>query len=617
VGLGFAQNAQEKYREAIASYKKAVAAFAALNRREQAARAEVGLAEALSGAGEHGAAIDAAVSARRRVAVGREADDILWRALVAEARALRRLGRRDQALGAAGAAIQAVDRLAEAAANRPSSPVPRDTSAAFATLTVLQAEAGDAAAAFETAERLRVHDLRTILAPVEREIGRGLLVAERYAERAAAGELVSLHAQLSREKALPKPDPARLDRLERSVADAAARRSSQQDRLFARLPELRIWRGMIPPATRNDDLQTLLPGADTVILEFVVDDEDVVVLSVRRGDEGPQIAAHVAALKRRALADRVAALTVPATLRSLEDWRRASSELVKSLPAATLPALASARHAVVIPHEMLWRVPFEALANGDRFVADGTAVVYAASVSTLLRTPPRPQTERPEAYLLAAAAPQVSEGVLQRIRQTAPEWSIRDESTGKRELEEIVGALPESGGVVALSGEAATEAALRERLPDAAAIHIGVPFRVNGASPLFSPAVLAGTAREKTASSADSEDAVLEAREVMNMALRADVAVLSDGAAMSMRDAADDLATVQWAWRAAGVPTLVVARWLADEAASFAIVRELHRRLRAGEAAEASLQAACAAVRAESATRAPFYWAGWLTIGGR
>jgi hypothetical protein len=235
----------------------------------------------------------------------------------------------------------------------------------------------------------------------------------------------------------------------------------------------------------------------------------------------------------------------------------------------------------------------------------------------MLRTPPRPQTARPEADLLVAAAPQVSDVVLQRIRQTAPEWSIRDESTAKRELDEIVDALAGRGRVVSLSGEAATEAALRERLVDAAAIHVGVPFRVNGASPLFSPAVLAGTAREKTASFADSEDAVLEAREIMSMALKADVAVLSDGAAMSMRDAADDLATVQWAWRAAGIPTLVVARWPADEAASFAIVRELHRRLRAGAPADASLQAACAAVRAESATRAPFYWAGWLTIGGR
>ena len=48
-------------------------------------------------------------------------------------------------------------------------------------------------------------------------------------KRAAAVEQVALHAQLSREKDLPKPDVARIARLEKAVAEAAdKRRRSRQ-----------------------------------------------------------------------------------------------------------------------------------------------------------------------------------------------------------------------------------------------------------------------------------------------------------------------------------------------------------------------------------------------------
>ena len=87
-------------------------------------------------------------------------------------------------------------------------------------LALLQAEDGDAAAAFESAERMRAHDLRVLLAPGERDISRGMTDREREEERTLAGELVSLHAQLSRERGLPKPDAARIARLDTAIAEA-------------------------------------------------------------------------------------------------------------------------------------------------------------------------------------------------------------------------------------------------------------------------------------------------------------------------------------------------------------------------------------------------------------
>ncbi len=90
VGVGFAQTAQEKFVEAIASYKRAIDAFVDLRRPEQAARAEIGLSQALSGNLDFKAALEAGTNAHQRaIAIGN--DDVLWRALVSESRALRKM----------------------------------------------------------------------------------------------------------------------------------------------------------------------------------------------------------------------------------------------------------------------------------------------------------------------------------------------------------------------------------------------------------------------------------------------------------------------------------------------------------------------------------------------
>ena len=57
---------------------------------------------------------------------------------------------------------------------------------------------------------------------------------------------------------------------------------------------------------------------------------------------------------------------------------------------------------------------------------------------------------------------------------------------------------------------------------------------------------------------------------------------LSDGAATSMRDGAAAAYVVQWAWLAAGVPSMIMPRWAGDPAASEALLAEFHRRLTSG-----------------------------------
>jgi tetratricopeptide (TPR) repeat protein len=600
-GLAFALTAQDKFAEGIASYTRAIAAFTQLGKPEPAARAGVGLSRALAGSGDFAAALVAADRARDE-AEKLANDDVLWRAQVAQAEALRRLRDRPKALAAAHLAVAAVDRLVAVASIRPSAVVPRDSSSAFATLALLQAEDGDAAAAFETSERMRVHDLRVLLLRTERDIHRGMSPQEREDERRLAGEIVSLYAQLSRERGLPKPDGARMARLEKAASEATEKKAAQQQALFSRLPALGIWRGLMAPATRLD-VEKLLPDTSTVVVEFVVHEDSLLVLVVRRGENGLRFSSQFEPASRRRLADRVTRLLQPEPLRDIVSWRKATLEFIPGLAAT----FGTATRAIVVPHEVLWRVPFEALATEDGLLADRTSITYAPSLTMLARAPEKAAETGPSAIVLAVAAPELTPAVLEEVARTSPAWSIRPAAGAEKEIAAVA-----RGGdparVQTLSASSATESAVIERLPAADVLHLAAPFRVNGASPLFSPMLLARDA---------SSDGTLEAREIMNLELRADVAVLSDGGAMSMRDAADEVGLIAWAWRAAGVRDFVLPRWSTDDDASAAFFAVLHEGLRAGDAPAVALQTARDTVRANRATAAPFYWAAWMVVDFR
>src|SRR4051812_23069581 len=157
--MAFAQASQEHFDVAIASYRLGVAAFTTLKKREDAARAELGLSRALLATRDSAAAFAVATHAYDEgLAIGR--DDVVWRALVAQARALRRMPDQPRALVKAGAAAAIVDRMALAALDRPNDALPSDTAGAYTVLAVLQAEAGDPRGAFVSVERGRTLTLR-------------------------------------------------------------------------------------------------------------------------------------------------------------------------------------------------------------------------------------------------------------------------------------------------------------------------------------------------------------------------------------------------------------------------------------------------------------------------
>lgn len=612
VGLAFSQAAQQRFDDAIGSYRKGIAAFGRLKLVEAAARAQVGLAEALSGKKDFAAALIEAGHARQ-TGTSLAKDDLLWRAFVAQARAQRNLKRPADALGSAGQALAAVRRMAAQSLQRSGEAVPRDTTGAFLTAAILQAEAGDPKAAFDTIEQMRAHALRTALAAHERDIASGMSGEERAEERTFDGEVRSLFARIDRSKSLPSPDLERIAKLEADLRLLTERRDAARQRLFTKLPHLRVWRALAPPAT-SDEVGSLLKADAELLVEFVVDDHDLLIVTAQRTGGALILASHVVPVERHALAERVARAVDPAALSDVESWRRASADLFKLVPPAVGAQLAAASSVTIMPDEVLWRVPFEAMPVDARYLADKTRVRYASSATALLRAPEPAQTS--SLRLAIAAAPQLPPSVVTAINTTAPAWTLRPDAAGEAEAARITTLFGETP-VTVIAGPAATEKAVRAAAAGATVLHVAAPFRINAASPLFSAFLLVPGEVPEGGMRSAGDDGLFEVREVPTAALTTQTVLFSDPAAMDMRDAAASVPAVQWVWRAGGVETLILRRWGGDAAAVNDLLAGFYQHARDGRPAAAAMTAATAAARNAPGLQPPVVWAGWLVLSGR
>jgi CHAT domain-containing protein len=118
-----------------------------------------------------------------------------------------------------------------------------------------------------------------------------------------------------------------------------------------------------------------------------------------------------------------------------------------------------------------------------------------------------------------------------------------------------------------------------------------------------------------------NEDGLLEAWELMQMDLHADLAVLSAcETARGRYGAGEGVIGLTWALFVAGVPSTVVSQWKVESASARDLMLNFHRQLQAPAAkakvtkAETLRQAALKVMK-NPGTSHPFYWAGFVLVG--
>jgi CHAT domain-containing protein len=151
--------------------------------------------------------------------------------------------------------------------------------------------------------------------------------------------------------------------------------------------------------------------------------------------------------------------------------------------------------------------------------------------------------------------------------------------------------------------------------PTYSTIHLATHGVLDNRQPLYSHLVL-------TKTDGDPEnDGLLEAREIMDMSLRADLAVLSACETASGRIApGEGVMGMSWAFFVAGTRSMLVSPWKVNSASTSNLMVHFYHSLemnrsRSNRNKAGALRAAALNLMKDHRYRHPFYWSGFVLIG--
>ena len=552
--------------------------------------------------------------AERSIALARETGlrEVLADALATAGGALQALGRLDEARRALEESVGVVEdlRARVAGGGEPQQRLLQIMFSPYARMVDLLASQGDAAGALAWAERGKGRVLLDLLRASRVEIGRSLSPAERDGERQLRQALTRAEARLDQQRRRARPDLVRLAELEAQAAAARRAVEELQERLYARHPELRVYRGEAPEF-RLPEAQGLLPDARTALLEYSVTGKGAHLFVLTARPSG-QVEARAYAIASDARGLRRLTDTLRGQLAGRDLGVRATARQAHELllgPARS--QLAGRTRLVLVPDGALWELPFQALVTPrGRYLLEEAAVSYAPSLTVLREMAARrtvPAAARGP-LLLALGNPALGApaGPGPGALRAAP---LSPLPQSEREVKQL-GALYGAGVSRVLTGAAAREDTLKAEAGRYAVVHLATHGFVDGRAPLRSYVALAPGGPD--------EDGRLEAAELLGLRLDADLVVLS--ACETGRGevlAGEGLIGLSWALFVAGSPTAVVSQWKVDSASTTRLMLEFHRRLRqaAPPARDEALRQAALKLLASPEHRHPFYWAGFVVVG--
>lgn len=674
--LGGVHRAEGRYEQALECLERSLDKFEKLGQRDGAARmlatmasvfhlrgdsaraleyfgrslalreqmdAKEGIASALAGVaavrfsrGEHAQALEAAARSAEIVRrIG--SPHALWGALLFAGRAHLALGHADEARRAFDESIATVEslRVQVAGGEEGQELFFADKVAPYQEVIGMLARADKAEEALSYAEAAKARVLLDALrAGRGRAAERRLTEAEAARERRLKQEMSALSIELRREQSSPSPRPAQVESLQSRLEKARLEYSAFQSVVYATHPELRVERGEARPATR-EDVAGLLTDEHTALVEYVVTESRTHLFVFTRGARSAELRAYSVDIARTELARRVEQFRQQLAQGNLL-FSRAARDLYDLLLKPAAPELRDKRRLVIVPDDKLWELPFQALQTREGvYLIEQCAVSYAPSI-TVLREMTRKRearTRAPEAPLTLFALGNPLDGAAtvgpsRPVLMRGGVEGLARLPEAERQVEALARVYgPRRSRVY--TGAAAREERVKREAGGFRVLHLATHGTLNDASPMYSNVVLARgvEAGGKAGRDAGAEDGLLEAWELMEMRLDAELVVLSAcETARGRITPGEGLIGLTWALFVAGSPTTVVSQWKVESASTTELMVGFHRHLqgrfsnaRAGAEArvtkaEALRRAALELLRSERYSH-PFYWAGFVMVG--
>ncbi|MBI2943614.1 MAG: CHAT domain-containing protein, partial [Candidatus Wallbacteria bacterium] len=243
---------------------------------------------------------------------------------------------------------------------------------------------------------------------------------------------------------------------------------------------------------------------------------------------------------------------------------------------------------VLAPHDMLHYVPFAALIGpGGRPLGFERELRMVPSLTASAFTPARPAVAARMALVAGAPA------------SGAPELPKATE-----EVRRVASLYP---GATVLTGEAATEEAVRRHMETAGIIHLACHGVLEGELPLYSGLLL---------TPGGGEDGRLELHEIFGLRLSARLAVLSAcQTALGSLSRGDELVCLSRSFLQSGCQGVLASLWSVPDESTAQLMTELHRRIAAGDRPSTALRLSAQQLAADPKFAEPYFWAAFALFG--
>lgn len=465
------------------------------------------------------------------------------------------------------------------------------------------------------AERAKARVLLEMLQQGRTRVNKTMTAAEQEEERRLRSDLTQLNRQLARLTQSDKQDASRVSEVEAKLEKARLDFEDFQNGLYAAHPELKTQRGEAP-VINVQELASLLPDASSALLEYVVTNDKTYLFVITKPSETApvEVQAYALSLKQDELATQIESFRQQLATRDL-GFRGSAVKLYEVLLKPAESQLRGKNNIVIAPDSSLWDLPFQALVNNNnRYMIETASITYAPSLTVLREMTKRrmnqPATNGP-ATLLAFGDPQAGAESVKRRAST-----LRNHTLGPlpEAVEEVkaLGRLYGASRSKVYVGSEAREDRLKSEASGARILHFTTHGTLNNASPMYSHLTLA--------EGGPNDDGLLEAWELMQLDLKAELAVLSAcETARGRIGAGEGMIGFSWAMFIAGVPSIVVSQWKVESAGTRDLMVNFHRSLISSTASSKTksdaLRQAALKLMKNPETSHPFYWAGFVLVG--
>ena len=471
---------------------------------------------------------------------------------------------------------------------------------------VLQADtllaAGEPAAAYLAGERAKARGLVDALREGKVSVAKAMSPTDRQTEAKLDGRLAALSTELREARFLPT------DQLLARESELTATRTELeqfQRELFLAHPTLRAQRGEFAPPTLTQLNRTLFAREPKLCLfSYLVGYQETLLFAITGGAQptGPaQLHVYRLPITKADLEARVQ-----------EFWGECSqpggryqgpgARLYRDLIQPAAADLAGKTHLVLVPDGPLHTLPFQALQDSSgKHLIERTSLSYAPSVSALLAMVELGDRRRKpvadELPLLAFGRPQVDAG-------------LSDLPATEREVRTI-GRLFGAGAEV-VTGAEASEERFKTTAARARCLHLATHGLLNEKAPFYSALALAHGA---------AEDGRLEARELLELDLHADLVVLSAcETALGKTVRGEGVLGLPWSLFVAGTPSTVVSHWQVEDETTGMLMASFYRGMLPAAKTPAlpkgqALRAAQLSLLRDKKHAHPYYWAPAVLIG--